>query len=78
MILIAGPQDWTKDMPKEDFPAIQAIYALYGKPDAVANAYVNAPHNYNRESREHVYRFFGKHVLGVENSAALVEESEMT
>jgi hypothetical protein len=30
----------------------------------VENAHIDAPHNYNKDSRAAVYRFFGKHVLG--------------
>lgn len=73
MILISGPQDWTVNVAREEFPAIRQIYALYGKSDNLVNAVVNAPHNYNQESREHVYRFFGKHALGVEDPSKLVE-----
>ena len=38
----------------------RAIYELY---DRVANldmVQIDAPHNYNRQSREAVYKFFGK------------------
>lgn len=77
MILISGPQDWTKNVAQEEYPAIRKLYELYGKPGNVANAVVNAPHNYNRESREHVYKFLGQHVLGVEDAASLREKDEI-
>ena len=73
MMIVSGTQDWTKNVPREEFPAIRAIYELYGKPGNVANVQVDAPHNYNRESREAVYRFFGKHVLGIEDPERLRE-----
>lgn len=76
MILISGPQDWTENVHKEEYPAIRRIYELYGKPDNVANTVVDAHHNYNRESREAVYRFFGKHVLGAADSP-LYKEKEI-
>jgi dienelactone hydrolase len=74
MILISGPQDWTKNVAHEEYPAIRRIYELYGKPDNVANAVVDAPHNYNQESRENVYRFLGKHVLGMSDPSSLREK----
>jgi dienelactone hydrolase len=77
MILISGPQDWTKNVAHEEYPAIRKLYGLYGKPDNVANAVVDAPHNYNRESREHVYRFLDAHVLGVSDPATLHEREEI-
>lgn len=74
MIIISGTQDWTKNVPQEEYPAIRRIYELYGQPDNVANAVVNAPHNYNQESREHVYEFLGKHVLGAADPSLLREK----
>jgi hypothetical protein len=76
MLLISGPQDWTKNVPNEEFPEIRRIYDLYGKPENIENAVVNAPHNYNRESREHVYRFFAKHVLRDRTPENLREKDE--
>ena len=77
MIIISGTQDWTKNVAHEEYPAIRKLYELYGKPDNVANAVVNAPHNYNRVSREHVYEFLGQHVLGVHDPTALREKDEI-
>ena len=48
----------------EEFPATQSIYGLYGKADQVETVQIDAPHNYNQQSREAMYRFFGKHLLG--------------
>jgi dienelactone hydrolase len=74
MIVISGPQDWTKNVAQEEYPAIRRIYELYGQADNVANAVVDAPHNYNQESREHVYQFLGKHVLSVSDPSSLREK----
>ncbi len=68
MMLVSATGDWTKNVPSEEFPAIRSIYALYGKPENVANVHLDAPHNYNKQNREFVYRFFGKHML--QDSAA--------
>ena len=51
-------------MMREEYPAILSIYRLYGKPGNVAAVQYQAEHNFNRKSRESVYGFFGKHILG--------------
>ena len=63
MLIVSDTQDWTKNTPREEFPAIRSIYALYGRPDRLAGVQLDAPHNYNKESREAVYAFFAKHLL---------------
>ncbi|HEY1341659.1 MAG TPA: hypothetical protein VGF59_29310, partial [Bryobacteraceae bacterium] len=75
MIMTASTGDWTKNMPTEEYPAVRAIYELYGKPDNVATFYQDAPHNYNQPNREAMYAFFGKHVLGIDDPAKLKEKS---
>jgi hypothetical protein len=62
--MVSATGDWTRNTPREEFPAIQSIYRLYGKDDAVETVQVDAPHNYNQQSREAVYTFFCKRVLG--------------
>jgi dienelactone hydrolase len=64
MLIVSATGDWTRNTPVEEFPAIREIYELYGKSGNIENTHVDAPHNYNRPSREAVYRFFGKHLLG--------------
>jgi dienelactone hydrolase len=65
MIMVSATGDWTKDTPRVEFPAVQAIYRLLGAGDRVETVQIDADHNYNRESREAVYAFFGRHVLGL-------------
>jgi len=64
MLLVSATGDWTRNTPTEEFPAIRAIYALYGKPANVETAQQDAPHNFNQWNRENVYRFFGLRILG--------------
>lgn len=71
MLMVAATGDWTRNTPREEFPAVRAIYELY---DRVANldmVQIEASHNYNRQSREAVYQFFARHMLGN------VDESEL-
>lgn len=57
MLVVSATGDWTRHTPKEEFPDIQRIYNLFGAGDRVANFHQDAKHNYNRTSREAVYRF---------------------
>ena len=72
LILISNSGDWTVETPKEVFPAIQSIYRLFGAEKNVENVhFTQFIHNYNKESREAVYRFFNQHIL---NNPAPVSE----
>ena len=66
MLMVSTTQDWTKNTPRVEFPALQAMYRLYDKEVNVQTVEIDAPHNYNRDSREAVYRFFAKTVLGAD------------
>ena len=63
LLLISASGDWTRNTPQVEFPFIRSIYDLYDSEDRVANAHFDAPHNYNRQSREAMYRFFAEHLL---------------
>ena len=60
LFLVAATGDWTKDTPEVEFPAIRSIYKLFGAEDRVGCVRFEAPHNYNKDSREAVYSFFGR------------------
>ncbi len=60
MILVSATGDWTWATPRIEYPAIRSIYELYGKEDNVRSHQFDAGHNYNKGSREAVYRFFGE------------------
>lgn len=63
IILPAATGDWTRNMLKEEFPAIREIYDLYDARENVKAFILDAPHNFNKENREAVYQFFGTHIL---------------
>ena len=75
LLMVSATGDWTRNTPKEEYPALRRIYELY---DAAANleqVQIDAPHNYNKDSREAVYRFFGKHVLGRADADQIAERN---
>jgi dienelactone hydrolase len=73
MLLVSATGDWTRNVPKEEFPAIRRIYDLYGKGDQVEVIQIDEKHNFNRLSREAVYRFFAKQNPGLSDERDLAE-----
>jgi len=63
LLMVSATGDWTVDTPKVEFPAVQSIYRLYGAADHVSMVQFDYHHNYNKTSREAVYRHFGKYLL---------------
>ena len=74
MLLVSSTRDWTRHTPVEEFPAIQRIYSLYGALHNVQNVHIDAEHNYNRQSREAVYRFFAQNLPSGRPDTRLVDE----
>src|SRR5262245_17806490 len=74
MLMVAATGDWTKNTPREEYPAVRGIYELFDRAANVEMVQIDAPHNYNQQSREAVYRFFGKHALGAGNEAHFKEK----
>ena len=62
LLLVSATGDWTREAPRVEFPAMQKVWQLYGKPEQIEVVQFDAPHNYHKESREAVYEFFRKHL----------------
>ena len=75
MMMISATGDWTKNTPSVEYPAVKSIYKLYDAEDEVAEAQFDSPHNYHQDSREAVYAFFGKKVLGDDDASNFKEKS---
>jgi hypothetical protein len=73
--MIAATGDWTRNTPKEEYPALRSIYELYDRTADLEMIQIDAPHNYNQQSREAMYRFFGKRVLGAREDRSFVERN---
>ncbi len=78
LMMVSATGDWTKDTPRVEFPAIHAIYDLFGAGDHVETTQIDAGHNYNQSSREAVYRFFGKWSLNQPEKYAAFTEPAFT
>jgi cephalosporin-C deacetylase-like acetyl esterase len=73
MLMVAATGDWTTETPRIEYPAVRSIYALYGAQDHLETVQTVNHHNYSKESREAVYRFFGKWLLGGDKWATFTE-----
>lgn len=60
MLMVAATGDWTVNTPTKEGPATQQIYSLFNATDRLRWTQIDAPHNYNKQSREAVYGFFGQ------------------
>ena len=70
LLMVSATGDWTRNTPKEEFPAVQSIYRLLNAEINVESVQVDERHNYNRESREAVYTFFGTRLAGTSGHVA--------
>lgn len=73
MLLVSSNHDWTRNTPTEEYPEIRKIYELYGRGQDVESVQIDAEHNYNRQSREAVYRFLAARLHPAVPAAEFVE-----
>ncbi len=74
LLMVSATGDWTFETPRIEFPAVRSIYRLFDAEGKVHSVQVDAPHNYNKQSREAVYAWFGKWLLGIEDAEKLREQ----
>ncbi|MHB1033975.1 MAG: acetylxylan esterase [Pirellulales bacterium] len=65
--------DWTRDFPKEEFPELRAIHALYGAAADIDVQQWDSPHDYSKPMRERMYAFFNLYLKNVTDPAAAAE-----
>lgn len=64
-LAMSAANDWTKEFETKGLPELKQLYRLFGKEELVdARVWIEFGHNYNQVSREYMYRWFNKHVLG--------------
>ncbi|MEX0610994.1 MAG: hypothetical protein WD229_02635 [Pirellulales bacterium] len=82
-LIISCGADWTKNVPRVEFPYIQRVYSLVGAADQVENAhFADEQHDYGPSKRAVMYKFLAKH-LGLDLSritgaAGKIDESFAT
>jgi hypothetical protein len=83
LCVISDGNDWTKNVPRVEFPYIQSVYKLYGALDQVENAHLpDEGHDYGPSKREAMYRFMAKHLQlnlkAAETADGKIDESDTT
>jgi len=71
--LVGATGDWTAKTMTNAYPAIERVYRLLGVPDRVSAEVFDFPHNYNETSRNAVYPFLARWLLGVTDAASTKE-----
>jgi dienelactone hydrolase len=75
MLMVSATGDWTKLTPTVEYPAVRGVYRLFGAEDKLATVQMDAPHNYNRESREAVYGWFTHWLQGRQERTPIKEKT---
>lgn len=60
LLMVSATGDWTTNTMEREYPAVRALYSLVGAPDRVHAVRFEAPHNYNRDSREAMYAWMAR------------------
>ena len=68
-LIISDGGDWTKNVPKVEYPFMKYIYSLYGKEENIENVHLaNEKHDYGINKRLAMYPFIAEHLgLAIEN-----------
>ena len=74
LLMVSASGDWTRETPRVEFPAVQSVYRLLGAGHKAQTMQTMADHNFNRESREAVYAWFGRWLLGESDSSQFSEK----
>lgn len=67
-------QDWTNLNPTYEIEALKQVYTLFDAEDAILNYHKNEPHNYNLDTREHVYPWFAHWLLNQSLRETIAED----
>jgi uncharacterized protein len=63
LLIISDGKDWTKNVPKVEYPYIRNVYRLYGAEANVENLHLpNEGHDYGVSKRLGAYKFFARHL----------------
>ena len=66
---IVGANDWTDETMTVEYPTLKKVYALLGATDRLSADKYEFEHNYNQTTRNAVYAFMGRWLVGIEDSA---------
>ncbi len=75
MMMVSATGDWTKNTMTSEFPAVRSIYRLFGAENKLTAVQIDAPHNYNQQSREAVYGWFARWFLNRAETTPIKERN---
>ena len=75
--LVGASGDWTAKTMTRAYPTLRDVYALTGTTDRVSADVFDFPHNYNRTTRNAVYAFMSRWLLGIDDAES-TKEGEQT
>ena len=58
--------DWTRNQETIEYPTLLSVYKLYGKEENLEHYYQVAGHQYNAKTRNQVYSFFARTLMGMD------------
>ncbi len=70
---LVGADDWTDQTMTVEYPTLKKIYGLMGATDRISADKFNFEHNYNETTRNAVYAFMGRWLVGIEDAASTRE-----
>jgi dienelactone hydrolase len=65
--LVGASGDWTAKTMSRAYPTLRDVYALTGTTDRVSADVFDFPHNYNETTRNAVYAFMSRWLLGIDD-----------
>ncbi|WP_422930419.1 alpha/beta hydrolase [Singulisphaera sp. PoT] len=74
--LVGASGDWTAKTMSNAYPAIRGVYSLFGTTDRISAEAFEFPHNYNQTTRNAVYAFMGKWLLGIDDADSTKEGTQ--
>jgi len=74
LFLPSVTQDWTNLNPRYENEALRQVYALFNAEDALGGFHADAPHNYNQNTREHIYPWFTHWLLNQSIKTTISED----
>jgi hypothetical protein len=60
LLMVSATGDWTKNTMELEYPAVRQVYSLFKAEGRVHGVRFDAPHNYNRSSREAMYAWMAR------------------
>jgi hypothetical protein len=75
LLMVSATGDWTAETMEVEYPAVRAVYELFGAADRVQAVRMTAEHNYNKDSREAMYAWMARWLQGASADAKVAERS---